>query len=328
MAVELDAGDTMTDRERVARVILDQISQFIALLDTGGRVLEINRAAIERGGLDRENVLGRPFLELGWWGSGHNADTWLATAIGRAAAGEPVHGSVKTVIAGQSIEIEFSLTPVHDDAGRVEYVFVEGRNSTPAEHDIDELKQAQEALRGQARWLETVLESVSDGLIATGADGHIRLMNSAAQTLTGWRMGEAVDRPLEEVFRIVDETTRWPLECPGVTVLREGRVVELANHAVLLARDGTERPITDGGAPIRDEDGSILGGVLCFHDVSLRRQGELAVARLAAIVESSEDAIIGEDLDGHIISWNEGAHRIYGWCPPTGSKSLRFSRRR
>jgi PAS domain S-box-containing protein len=146
---------------------------------------------------------------------------------------------------GGSGEIEFSFTPVVDDSGRIEYVVVEGRDITPTEHDIDDLKRAQETLRGQARWLETVLESVSDGLIATGADGHIRLINSAAQTLTGWRMREAVGRPLEEVFRIVDESTRWPLECPGVTVLREGRVVELANHAVLLARDGTERPITE-----------------------------------------------------------------------------------
>jgi PAS domain S-box-containing protein len=370
MAVKLNAGETMRDRERVALVILDQISQFTALLDTDGRVLEVNRAALERGGLDREKVLGRPFWEEGWWGSGQDDAARLRTAIGAAAAGEGVHRNLTMVDAGGSGEIEFSLTPVKDDSGRVEYVLVEGRNIAPTEHaraeptpepeeppygvrrpddraqrrgaevarsvetltegeirnesgratpwvgattDDDDLKRVQEALRGQARWLETVLESVSDGLIATGADGHIRLINSAAQALTGWRMGEAVGLPLDEVFHIVDESTRWPLECPGVTVLREGRVAELANHAVLLARDGTERPITDGAAPIRDEDGSILGGVLCFHDVSLRRQAELAVARLAAIVESSDDAIIGEDLDGHIISWNEGALRIYGY---------------
>ena len=122
---------------------------------------------------------------------------------------------------------------------------MECRDITLTEHDIDELKRAAGRTQGPTGWLETVLESVSDGLIATGADGHIRLINSAAQTLTGWKMREAVGRPLKEVFRIVDESTRGPLECPGVTVLREGRVVELANHAVLLARDGTERPITD-----------------------------------------------------------------------------------
>ncbi len=313
MVVELDAGDAMTDRERLARVILDQISHFFVLLDTDGRVLEVNRAALNWSGLDRQKVLGRTFLEVDWWGAGQNAAAWLKTAMGRAVDGEPVHGNLELVQTRGSGKIEFSLTPVPDEFGRIEYVVMECRDITLTEHDIDELKRAQDALRGQARWLETVLESVSDGLIATGADGHIRLINSAAQTLTGWKMREAVGRPLEEVFRIVDESTRGPLECPGVTVLREGRVVELANHAVLLARDGTERPITDGGAPIRDEDGSILGGVLCFHDASLRRQAELAVARLAAIVESSDDAIIGQDLDGHIISWNDGAHRIYGY---------------
>ena len=236
--------------------------------------------ALNWSGLGRQKVLGRTFLEVDWWGAGQNAAAWLKTAMGRAVDGEPVHGNLELVQTRGSGQIEFSLTPVPDEFGRIEYVVMECRDITLTEHDIDELKRAQDALRGQARWLETVLESVSDGLIATGADGHIRLINSAAQTLTGWKMREAVGRPLEEVFRIVDESTRGPLECPGVTVLREGRVVELANHAVLLARDGTERPITDGGAPIRDEDGSILGGVLCFHDASLRRQAELAVAPL------------------------------------------------
>jgi adenylate cyclase len=70
MTVEWDAGDAMTDRERVARVILDRISQFIALLDTDGRVLEVNRAALQRSGLDREKVLGRAFQEVNWWGPG------------------------------------------------------------------------------------------------------------------------------------------------------------------------------------------------------------------------------------------------------------------
>ena len=134
MAVKLNAGETMRDRERVALVILDQISQFTALLDTDGRVLEVNRAALERGGLDREKVLGRPFWEEGWWGSGQDDAARLRTAIGAAAAGDGVHHNLTMVDAGGSGEIEFSLTPVKDESGRVEYVLVEGRNIAPTEH--------------------------------------------------------------------------------------------------------------------------------------------------------------------------------------------------
>jgi DNA-binding NarL/FixJ family response regulator len=120
----------MGDRGHAARIILDQMSQFNALLDIDGRVLEINRAALDRGGLEREDVLGRPFWEAGWWRTGREATDWFRSAILRSAAGEGVHGHVKMGDAtgiGEADRIDFRLAPVRDDAGRVEYVLVEGR---------------------------------------------------------------------------------------------------------------------------------------------------------------------------------------------------------
>src|SRR5204863_8816409 len=123
-------------------------------------------------------------------------------------------------------------------------------------------------------------------------------VNAVAEALTGWPQAEAQGRPLPEVFRIVNEHTREPAESPALRALREGAVVGLANSTVLIARDGTERLIDDSAAPIRDGAGAPVGAVLVFRDVTERKGAEETQARLAAIVESSQDAIVSKTLDG------------------------------
>lgn len=170
----------------------------------------------------------------------------------------------------------------------------------------DEAQQARD-------WLSVTLTSIGDAVIATDTDGKITFINPITSALTGWEQQEAVGKPINEVFRIVNEQTRQAVENPVARVLMEGTIVGLANHTVLISKDGTERPIDDSGAPIRDREGNIIGAVLVFHDVTARKQAEQKQAELAAIVQSSDDAIISKDLNGIILNWNPGAERIYGY---------------
>ena len=138
-------------------------------------------------------------------------------------------------------------------------------------------KEMTEALHEQREWLRVTLSSIGDGVITTDPKGCVTFLNPVAQSLTGWTQEEAAGVPLESVFKIVHEDTRQTVENPGTRALREGVVVGLANHTLLIAKDGTARPIDDSAAPIRTASGEVAGVVLVFRDITDRRRQERVV---------------------------------------------------
>lgn len=153
-------------------------------------------------------------------------------------------------------------------------------------------RRAEEIFQSEQR-LRTTLESIGDGVITCDSEGSIQMMNPVACELTGWNQAEAMGRPLEEVFCIINEDTREPIETPVAKVIRFNSVVGLTNHTALIRKDGSELLIADSAAPIRDQTGTTVGIVLVFRDITIERRTQeallanekLAVAgRLAATI--------------------------------------------
>ncbi len=180
-----------------------------------------------------------------------------------------------------------------------------------------ERKWTQERLTQQREWLRVTLSSIGDAVITTDTQGRVTFLNPVAEALTGWSEADARGQQLELVFPICNEQTRRPVENPVARVLRENRAVGLANHTVLLARDGIEKPIDDSAAPIQGEDGVTLGVVLVFRDVTEQRRAEHELrqseARKGAILETALDCIITCDQNGSVLEFNPAAERTFGY---------------
>lgn len=154
--------------------------------------------------------------------------------------------------------------------------------------DITERKQTEKNLFSEKERLKVTLLSIGDGVITTDNTGRITMLNKVAEELTGWNTQDASGMPLTDVFNIINKTTRRKCENPVDTVLKTGKIVGLANHTVLIAKDFTEKDIGDSAAPIKDTDGNIIGVVLVFRDVTQEVRKKEAIEFL-----SSHDSVTG-----------------------------------
>ncbi|MCK4839624.1 MAG: PAS domain S-box protein [Desulfobulbaceae bacterium] len=180
---------------------------------------------------------------------------------------------------GNKRNIEVYAYPVFDRQGELVQMIEYGI-------DVTERQRAQNDLAAEKERLSVTMRSIGDGVITTDISGNVVLLNKVAENLMGWSNEEAVGRPLEEVFHIINEQTREVCENPVSKVISSGQIVGMANHTVLVARDGTERSIADSGAPILDTDSKTIGVVLVFRDVTEQIQTEkelLKVIKLESV---------------------------------------------
>ncbi len=172
--------------------------------------------------------------------------------------------------------------------------------------DITERRRLGVEVARQRDWMQTALSSMVDAVIATDTSTRITFMNHTAEWMTGWRIGEATGKPLSEVFNVVNETTRTSVESPVSKAIREGEIVGLMNHTILIARDKTEIAIDDSAAPLRDGRGNITGVIMVFHDVTERRAGErrleVSEIRYRRLFEAAHDGILIVDVNDHKIT--------------------------
>ncbi len=173
-----------------------------------------------------------------------------------------------------------------------------------------ELRLANAAVHSERELLLRVtLRSIGDAVTTTDAQGRVTFLNEIAQNLMGWTSEEAQGKPLEEVFRIVNEMSGQTVENPVERALREGRVVGLANHTILIGRSGKKTPIEDSAAPIRDEAGHVAGVILIFRDVTERKMAEKALreseAQFRTLADSIPQLAWMTKPDGYIFWYNQ-----------------------
>jgi PAS domain S-box-containing protein len=287
------------------RATLESATDGILVTDSHGKVTGFNERYVEMWRIPREVMDAgehRPLLEL-ICQQFEDPRRFLARIDDIYAASPPDSYDLLELADGRVFE-RFS---------RIQFVEERNAGRVWSFRDITERRRSEEELQKQSEWLRIALASIGDAVISTDALGRVTFLNGVAESLTGWTQAEAAGRPLADVFHVIDYRTRQRAENPALRALREGKVVGLANHSVLIARNGTERSIDDSAAPMRDRSRAIVGAVLVFRDVTERMRSEVIQARLAAIVESSQDAVVSKNLDGIIQSWNAEAERLFGY---------------
>lgn len=296
-------SDPQTFSARLTAIV-DSSNDAIVSKDLNGIIETWNKGAQRIFGYSAEEAIGRPILLVIPEHLHHEEDYILS----RLRQGERIdhYETVRRRKDGSFVDISLTVSPITDATGRV-------IGASKIARDITAQKRAQRSASEAQRRLAVTLASIGDAVIATDTHGLVTFANAVAEKVLGYTQPDLLGRHLREVFHIVNEDTRRPVANPVDRVLEEGCVVGLANHTVLMRPDGREVPIADSGAPIRDDDGQLLGVVLVFRDVTEEHRAAQIAGLLAAIVNSSDDAIVSKDFSGTVTSWNTGAEHIFGY---------------
>jgi PAS domain S-box-containing protein len=308
------AEEALRQSEERFRLLVEGANDYaIFMLDPEGHIASWNPGAERLKGYKADEIIGQHFsrfypqeaIDRGW--PAH--ELRVARAEGRF---EDEGWRLRK--DGSRFWANVIITALRDDAGRHLGFSKITRDMTErkrAEEDARRLVEEATARRvaeenarliqEQRERLRVTLASIGDAVLSTDAEGRVTYLNAVAERLVGWTAEEAAGRTISDVFRIVNEATREPVENPALRALAEGEVVGLANHTVLIARDGSERPIDDSAAPIRDAGGRVIGSVLVFRDIGERKRVEQQRNARLAVTGALSEAATGEDGVGGLL---------------------------
>jgi len=308
-----DRGGAGADSGRSGRLfaaVVGSVKDYaIFMLDPSGNVATWNAGAEVIKGYRADEIVGR-HISIFYTPEDVAAGKPQALLAAAVAEGRVEEEGWRVRKDGSRFWADVVITPIADGGGQMGFVKVT--------RDLTDRKRAEDELRRNEASLRATLYGIGDGVLAADETGRVTRINPVAERLTGWLETEALTRPIEEVFRIVNEETRAAAMNPVTRVLAEGVVVGLANHTALISRDGRERPIADSGAPIFDAEGKTIGAVLVFRDVSEERHAEEALRqseeKLRLMIASvREYGLCMLDPTGRVVSWNPGAEHINGY---------------
>ncbi|HWJ34665.1 MAG TPA: EAL domain-containing protein [Steroidobacteraceae bacterium] len=272
------AEDALRDSEAKFRGLFESVMEGVYSTTRDGRILVVNPAFVQMlGYASAEEIYQVPAGSLYWYLTDRDSYVRRMDSEGEVRNVEYVlrrkDGTMLVVVDNGRV--------VRDKQGRIS-----GYEGTIA--DITERKKAETAVFQAKERAQVTLQSIGDAVITTDFDGRIDYMNPVAESLTGWENREAQNQLIGTVLTVVDESSRESIESPVMRCLREGQVLGLAEHTVLVNRRGQEIAIQDSAAPIRDRAGNLIGAVMVFHDISKERRLHRALH-----YQASHDALTG-----------------------------------
>lgn len=285
------------------RLLAQYSPDIFIYLDPSGQILDANHAAVEAYGLCREELVGLNIRDLRAPDNSADVEGQFSLVQGEGIQFQSAHRGKD----GRIFPVEVSSRGVLLNGEKMILSVI---------RDVTERHKWQRILFEEREQLRVTLASIGDAVIATDTQSIVTFINPVAEYLTGYTYAEAIGKPIDVIFRIANEETGGPVEIPISRVLRTGKVVGLANHTILISREGTVFPIADAAAPIRDSAGSIAGVVVIFRDDTERKQSEREILdanrRLTDIINFLPDATLAIDANGIVIAWNRAIEMMTG----------------
>lgn len=265
------AEEALRQSEQKYRLIFENSPLGIFHFDSQGVITACNENFVNIIGSSKDELIGlEMFRKL--------KDRRMVTEIKKALAGKEgrYDGPYASVTSDK-------VTPVRCYFRRLDAEDGSPMGGIGIVEDYTERKKFEQDLEAETERLRVTLGSIGEGVISTNTHGRVAIMNNVAENLTGWSQQQALGKRLKQVFQVINQKTRTPCEDPVDAVVTTGRTMGRANHTVLISKDGSERIISDIGAPIRDRQGQIIGVVIVFRDITEKQKIENELARVEKI---------------------------------------------